>query len=40
MEFMINALTEIDQKGKERAQGQETMARIIKVDEQDFLQRM
>ena len=40
MEFVINALKEFDQKGKERAQDQETMARIIEVDEQDFLQRM
>ena len=40
MEFVINALKEFDQKGKERAQDQETTARIVEVDEQDFLQRM
>lgn len=40
IEFMINALKEFDQKGKERAQDQETTARIVEVDEQDFLQRM
>ena len=40
MEFVINALKEFDQKGKERAQDQETTARIVEADEQDFLQRM
>ena len=40
MEFVINALKEFDQKGKERAQDQETTAQIVEADEQDFLQRM
>ena len=40
MEFVINALKEYDQKGKEKAQDQETTARIVELDEQDFLRRM
>ncbi|KAM5530890.1 hypothetical protein V8D89_015422 [Ganoderma adspersum] len=40
MEFVINALKEYDQKGKEKAQDQETTAQIVEVDEQDFLRRM
>ena len=40
MEFVINALKEYDQKGKAKAQEQETTARIVEADEQDFLQRM
>ena len=40
MEFVINALKEYDQKGKEKAQDQETTAQIVELDEQDFLRRM
>ena len=40
MEFVIKALEEHERKGKARAQEQETTARIVEVDEQDFLQRM
>ena len=38
MEFVINALKEFEKKNK--APEQETTARIVEVDEQDFLQRM